>query len=237
MNKIKQVHRQLCQTYGKQGWWPLTPDGKLESEHHQGRPLNDKHRFEIIVGAILTQNTAWTNVEKALLNLNRARLNNISKIAKAKQEKIGVLIRPAGYYNQKSERLKIVADFFLKNGFSEMQSLETKELRSTLLAIKGIGPETADSILLYAFEKPSFVIDAYTKRIMSRIGLCTPDASYDELQNLMMDALASDVNYRECNVELFKEYHALIVEHAKQHCRTKPICDGCCLSKVCEKKI
>ncbi len=218
MNKIYEVYNLLYSSFGKQGWWPLTIEG-FESKHYAGRPKNSKHRFEIIVGAILTQNTNWKNVEKALYNLSKNNLLGTDKIIKAKKEKIASLIMPAGYYNQKAERLKIIAEFISKND---------NPTREELLAVKGIGSETADSILLYAYEKPFFVIDAYTKRIFERLGFVASD--YYGWQKLFMDNLPKDVS-------LFKEYHALLVELGKNYCKTKPICKECQLNSLCKQKI
>ncbi|MFO8016973.1 MAG: hypothetical protein R6U32_07785, partial [Candidatus Woesearchaeota archaeon] len=136
---------------------------------------------------------------------------------------------PAGYFNQKAERLKLIAKYF-SNHFND----RTIPSRDELLAVKGIGPETADSILLYAFGRPYFVVDAYTRRIFSRLGLIKKDAPYDEIQELFMKGL-ENVKAEE-KVDVFKEYHALIVEHAKRHCGAKPVCRGCVLGKECEKK-
>ncbi|MFH2027566.1 MAG: endonuclease [Nanoarchaeota archaeon] len=228
MDEIIKVYNILYNKYGRQGWWPLTIKNNL-SEHHQGPPKNNKHRFEIIIGAILTQNTNWKNVEKALHNLSKNNLLDLDKISKAKKERLGELIRPAGYYNQKSERLKIIADYVIKNYKGNLNLFFNKdmiELRQELLSIKGIGPETADSIILYSAEKPIFVIDAYTKRIFGRLGI--KKTTYDGWQELFMADLKP-------NLDTFKEYHALIVELAKRHCKTKPICDGCILSDLCRK--
>lgn len=220
---MQAIYLTLFKAYGKQGWWPLSKGG-LNTRHHNGKPYSDSDRFEIIAGAILTQNTAWTNVEKAIYNLNKAKLLSAGKIAKTNVKKIALLIKPAGYYNQKAARLKIIADYFLKN--KAVFNKDAKELREELLKVKGIGPETADSIVLYAFEKPSFVVDAYTRRIFSRLGLCKENNKYEEIQKLFEKQLPLDV-------ELFKEYHALIVEHAKRHCRKKPVCEKCVLKKEC----
>jgi len=224
MGTLMQIYKGMLKQYGRQGWWPLSKGG-LNTKHHNGNPSSDKDWFEIIVGAILTQNTAWTNVEKAIYNLNKADFLNAKKIAKANVKRIADLIKPAGYYNQKADRLKIAADYFLKN--KAVFSKPAKELRQELLKVKGIGPETADSIVLYAFGKPSFVIDAYTRRIFSRLGICKEKDKYEEIQSLFEKQLSLDV-------ELFKEYHALIVGHAKQQCRKKPKCDGCVLRKDCK---
>jgi len=223
MNKLNQIYKKLHSSYGNLNWWPTTIRG-TKPEYH-GKKINTTQRFEIIVGAILTQNTSWKNVEKAIENLNKENLLTAEKIAKTKQEKLAKLIRPAGYFNQKSERLKIIAKYFLKN--PKLLKKPVLELRRELLSIKGIGPETADSIILYASEQPIFVIDAYTKRIFSRLGHCKEDHAYDELQELFMKNLQPDTL-------LFKNYHALLVELAKQHCKKKPACRGCPLSSMCK---
>ncbi|MBW2991853.1 endonuclease [Candidatus Woesearchaeota archaeon] len=217
MNKIKQIYAVLYKTYGPQRWWPTTLEGELHPSYHGGK-INEKQRFEIIVGAILTQNTSWKNVEKAIIELNKAKVLSIDGIKKINVRRLAKLIKSAGYYNQKAGRLKIVAKFF--DGKKDVN-------RDELLEVKGIGPETADSILLYVFEKPYFVVDAYTKRIMSRIGFRFKD--YDELQKIFM-SLGK-------NVKLFNEYHALLVELAKRHCKVKPECKGCPIFKMCKRKI
>jgi len=220
MNKIKSIYKVLYKTYGPQKWWPTTLEGNLHPTYHGKKPT-PKQKFEIIIGAILTQNTAWKNVEKAIFNLNNTKLLDINKIKSEKKHKIANLIKPSGYYNQKAERLKLAAKFFSKNN---------QPTRKQLLSVKGIGPETADSILLYAFNKPIFVIDAYTKRIFSRIGICKNKYSYDELQNIFHSSLPR-------SPKLFNEYHALIVELAKKHCTKNPDCISCPISKYCEKLI
>jgi len=224
LNNVTGIYGQLHKSYGPQGWWPLSK-GRMQTKHHSGAPKNPHDKWEIITGSLLTQNTAWTNVEKAIENLNRAKLISIDKVRKAPVKKIAQLIRPAGYFNQKAERLKVLADYFSKH-------LKDKTIpsREELLAVKGIGPETADSILLYAFEQPYFVVDAYTRRIFSRLGMIKHDAKYDEIQEFFMKSLKKDV-------DVYKEYHALIVEHAKRNCRTKQKCDGCVIRGECMKGI
>jgi len=216
MNKIKLIYNKLHTSFGPQGWWPLTIKGN-SSKHHVGSPKTNNHRFEIIIGAILTQNTNWKNVEKALYNLSKNNLINPNKIKSAKQETIAKLIRPSGYYNQKAERLKLIAEFTQKN---------KEPTREQLLEVKGIGPETADSILLYAYQKPFFVIDAYTKRIFQKLGY--KENNYDEWQTLFTNALPKDT-------KLFNEYHALLVELGKNHCKTKPVCDKCPIKDMCKE--
>ncbi|MBW2981277.1 hypothetical protein KY343_00210 [Candidatus Woesearchaeota archaeon] len=219
MNQIKKIYSILYKTFGPQGWWPMTPKNQLHPKHNGVKPKNDRQRFEIIIGAILTQNTSWKNVEKAIFNLNKSKLIEIDKIKKINLKKLASLIKPSGYYNQKAEKLKIAAEFFSKNKSPERQEL---------LAVKGIGPETADSILLYAFQKPFFVIDAYTKRIFSRIGICKPDIKYEELQDKFQENLNK-------NIRVFNEYHALIVELGKQFCTKTPKCSNCPIKNYCKK--
>ncbi len=202
MNQIKKIYSILYKKFGPQGWWPTSTKNK---------------QFEVIIGAILTQNTSWKNVEKAIFNLNKEKLIDINKIKKVNLKKLASLIRPSGYYNQKAERLKIIAKFCSKN---------KSPAREELLAVKGVGPETADSILLYAFKKPFFVVDTYTKRVFSRIGLCKPDIKYEELQEIFHKSLNK-------NTKLFNEYHALIVELGKQFCTKQPKCKNCPIRNYC----
>ncbi len=204
MNKIKQVYEILYHEYGPQHWWPCST----------------KNNFEIIIGAILTQNTSWNNVEKAINNLKKENMISADKISKADKNKLAELIKPSGYYNQKTERLKATAKFFKEN---------KNITRDSLLSIKGIGPETADSIILYAFNKPYFVIDAYTKRIFKRLGIKETE-DYSTLQTMFTDAL-------EKNHILFNEYHALIVRLAKEKCKKNPDCEECPLNKICKHNI
>lgn len=207
------IYKRLYQHFGPRHWWPA------------------KTPFEIIVGTILTQNTAWQNVEKAITNLKEENLLSINKMLKLPHRRLARLIKPSGYYNQKAKKLKDMV-IFLKNCYkaklSNMGSIETKTLREQLLSIKGVGPETADSILLYAFNRPMFVVDAYTKRIFERLRLIKPSDDYHQIQSLFMDNLAPDV-------DLFNEYHALIVELGKKVCNKRPLCSQCVLSKVCPK--
>jgi endonuclease-3 related protein len=203
------IYDRLFAAFGPRGWWP--GDGA----------------FEIAVGAILTQNTNWKNVEKALHGLKSRGLLDPRSLARLEKDRLAALLRPAGYYNIKAERLKAFLFWLEEAASGDMAQLSgwpTRKLRSALLNIKGIGPETADSILLYAIEKPSFVVDAYTRRVLSRHGLAGPHASYDELKALFETHLPGDV-------PLFNEYHALLVEVGKQYCRPKPLCEGCPLEE------
>ncbi len=204
-NELLEIYRLLYQYFGPQHWWPAeTP-------------------FEVMIGAILTQNTAWDNVTKAIENLKNANTLDCEAILDIPVEDLAVLVRPSGYYNQKARRLKSFC-FFLKENYAcnleAMFSEEMYSLRRKLLSVKGIGPETADSILLYAGNLPIFVVDTYTYRILSRHGLIPEEAGYDEIQALFMDSLDHDV-------ELFKEYHALLVMTGKNYCKKKPKCEGC----------
>ncbi|MCD6215852.1 MAG: endonuclease III domain-containing protein [Candidatus Aenigmarchaeota archaeon] len=200
---LKKVYEILLNRFGPQGWWPVYSKNK---------------KYEICIGAILTQNTAWNNVEKALSNLRKDNLLEPKEILRISEKKLKRLIKPAGFFNQKAKRIKRFTKFFLDN---------PDPTREELLAIKGIGPETADSILLYAFNKPEFVIDAYTKRIFSRFGLIKTQ-KYSKIKLLFEKRIKKDV-------KIYKEYHALIVKLAKEYCRKKPICERCPLKNICKK--
>ena len=216
MGKIHSIYKTLIDYYGHQGWWPIN---NKYSENHKHEKKSPKHQFEISVGAILTQNTAWTNVEKALAELKKQNLLSKKAIHQTTTNKLAQTIKSSGYHNQKARKLK---EF--------VKQITTKPTREQLLSIWGIGRETADSILLYAYNEPIFVIDAYTKRIFSRLGLFNKDPkniTYDELQQLFHNNLPKDHKF-------YNEYHALIVKHAKQHCTTIPKCNNCPLRKQCK---
>ncbi len=180
--------------------------------------------FEVAVGAILTQNTNWKNVEKAIANLKERHLLSAEKMYALSQGELAELIRPAGYYNIKAVRLRNFLEFFKNEAEFDMDSLKVQglhEVREKVLSVKGIGPETADSILLYALEMPTFVVDAYTHRMMVRHGLVDEDVDYHELRALFMDSLPEDV-------ALYNEFHALIVRVGKDWCRKKAgLCETC----------
>ncbi len=225
-----EIYERLLGAFGRQGWWPVTP---TDCRGEEVRPIynivtkTEKQKFEICVGAILTQNTNWKNVEIAIENLNKENLIDIRKIKKIDRKKLANLIKSSGYYNQKVIKLKTFAKYLAENYKGNLKiffSKDVETLREELLTIKGIGPETADSIILYAAAKPIFVIDAYTKRIMNRIGF--KEETYEGLQNLFMENLDKDA-------KLFNEYHALLVELGKIICKTKPLCDKCPLKDVC----
>lgn len=203
--ELESIYRKLYLRFGPQHWWPA------------------ESPFEVIIGAILTQNTAWTNVEKAICSLKRSKLLHPQKLYHTNTKMIAQLIRSCGYYNIKAKRLKnflkvLFSQF--KGNLAKMFSLPAASLREKLLQIKGIGPETADSILLYAAKKPVFVIDAYTRRFLLRHKVIKEKAGYQQIQSLFAANLPH-------SVKLFNEYHALIVRLAKEFCRTEPRCNFC----------
>lgn len=228
-NLLVSVYKRLFSAYGPQGWWPIV-DGKTGAcEYTGGAPKNREEAFEIIVGCILTQNTQWDpNVVRAIGSLKGEGKLDAAVLASSKSSVIAPLIKSAGYFNQKTDRIKRIATFWMDH--PKLFDLDVSTLRSALLAQHGVGNETADSIILYAAGKPSFVVDAYTKRIMARMGLCDQGVSYDELQTMFHTSLDVDEG-------LYKEYHALLVELAKRHCKTKPICEGCPLAVMCAKRV
>jgi len=193
-NILLALYARLSESYGPQHWWPAqTP-------------------FEVMLGAILTQNTAWKNVERAVDNLREASSLNLPMLLQLDVNVLAELIRPSGYYKLKAQRLKNLCAWLEKmGGMEKLSVLQTTELRDSLLSVNGVGPETADDILLYAFDRPVFVIDTYTRRLLQRLNLITGDEDYDLLRAAFESALGAD--YR-----LFNEYHALIVRHAKQKC-------------------
>lgn len=231
MNRAQKIYQRLHRRFGPQGWWPSTPEGQHRPIYYPGqspRCLSERDRFEICVGAILTQNTAWTNVEKALHQLHLHRALSPQKISAMSPAKLAKLILSSGYFTQKSKKLKIFCDHLLKNyngKVSEMGKRPLLKLREELLGIWGIGPETADSMLLYALGMPVFVVDAYTRRVGNRIGLFKTE-DYGEVQKFFESNLPH-------SAELFNEYHALIVELAKNTCKTKPLCGDCPLKGDC----
>ncbi|MDI6889427.1 MAG: hypothetical protein QMC83_00580 [Thermodesulfovibrionales bacterium] len=210
MNKLLEIYRRLYCAFGPQYWWP------------------GEAPFEVAIGAVLTQNTNWGNVEKAIENLKREKALSAKRIHEMRTGRLASLIKPAGYFNIKAKRLKAFIDFLINeyNGSMErMKNEEMQTLRVKLLKIHGIGPETADSILLYALKKPVFVIDAYTKRVLSRHKIMGHEENYEKFQVLFHTALKKDIR-------LFNEYHALFVRLGKTHCKTKPICGGCPLEGI-----
>ena len=204
-----QVYKKLFACYGPQHWWP------------------GDSPFEVMLGAILTQNTAWTNVERAIANLKAHSCLTPQAIVKSHSKNLADWLRPSGYFNVKEKRVRNFCQWYLDQGeLAELSRMETDVLRQQLLSVNGIGAETADDILLYAFERPVFVIDAYTRRIFSRLRLVEHDAGYEQLRQKFESALKADV-------ALFNEYHALIVIHSKDVCKKRPNCAVCCLKKIC----
>jgi len=207
--RLRAVYRRLLARHGPQHWWPArTP-------------------FEVLVGAVLTQNTAWRNVERAIANLDAAGALAPEPLLALPPERLAELLRPSGYFNVKAGRLRAVVTWYRDaGGHPRLRRRTTHALRDALLALHGVGPETADDILLYAFARPVFVIDAYTRRLLARLGLASGDEPYETLRAAFEHALGADV-------PLFNEYHALIVAHAKHHCRPRPRCGGCPLRALC----
>jgi endonuclease-3 related protein len=245
-DQIRNHYHTLFEAWGAQHWWPA------------------RTRFEVIVGAYLTQNTAWTNVEKALANLRRARLLSVDGIRRVSRADLERLIRPAGYFRQKAERLKLFVEFLDRRYDGSLQKLfgrPTKQLREELLSLKGIGPETADSILLYAGNHPVFVVDTYTRRILNRHEILPEKTSYEEIRELFQDALttvaesvaegkagaqrleaglpgaahppsAMSTARRTALAQVYNEMHGLIVGVGKNYCRkSQPRCEECPLQK------
>jgi len=217
------AYRRLLSRFGPQGWWPLTPPGALRPRYHPGRfqTLGEKAALEVCLGAILTQNTAWTNVEKALESLHRAKALDAGRIRRMPSRRLEALIRSSGFFVQKAKKLK---------AFLRAYSLDWLRTvsREKLLSVKGVGPETADSMLLYAAGRSIFVVDAYTRRIGERVGWLKPSMKYDEVRAFFEEGLSA-------SLRVYQEMHALLVELAKRHCRkTDPLCAGCPLRKGCQ---
>lgn len=205
------MYRRLRHAYGPQHWWPADSP------------------FEVAIGAILTQSTSWSNVEKAIANLKGASVLSPHGLKEIHEEKLAVLLRPSGYFNVKTKRVKAFINHLWEHYQGQLDKLlaqETSSLRTELLSINGIGEETADDIIVYAAGKPSFVIDAYTKRILSRMGLSGNLRSYTDLQMLFHRSVAPDPS-------LYNEFHALIVRHGKYFCNKTPKCKSCCMLQIC----
>lgn len=220
----------LLESFGHQQWWPV------DQRYHQR--YGSDPRFEIMIGAILTQNTAWTNVEKALENLKKQRIFTLQAMTQIEEETLKSLIQPSGFFNQKAQRLKFFAAYLENSYEGNLQrflSRDTSETRQELLSLKGIGPETADSILLYAGNHPVFVVDAYTRRICQRLPLLVQSDSYDDIQRFFEKELSTSLSKKEL-VPVYKEFHALLVQLAKQYCsKKKPNCSACPLNQLCKK--
>lgn len=207
---LEEVYHSLLSHYGPQHWWPADEP------------------FEVIVGAILTQQTTWGNVKKALSNLKQAKVLDAACLRQLPLDQLAELIYPCGYYRAKALKLKAFTErlAMYDNSLENLFALDIDRLRHELLSIYGVGEETADSIILYAAKKPIFVIDAYTRRILRRLGLAPAKDDYASLQALFMDNLPWDQ-------DIYGEYHALLVRHGKETCRKRPLCPRCCLSYLC----
>ncbi len=208
---LEEIYRRLMTGYGEQHWWPASSP------------------FEVMVGAVLTQQTAWRNVEKAITSLKEARVLSPEAIRLMSLSELAPLIRPCGFYNAKALKLKSLVSWLGEHYADDLGRLfasDITELRQGLLSVKGIGYETADSIILYAAGKPVFVVDAYTRRIISCIGIMPESNSYAAYQQLFMANLPADAR-------LFNEYHALLVRLGKEVCRKRPLCRQCCLGDIC----
>ena len=205
------IYDRMLRRHGPQHWWPGdTP-------------------FEVMVGAILTQAASWSNVRKAISNLKDADALSPEAIRSMSTEELARLVYPSGYYNSKARKLKALAAYLGQRFDDDPNSMsreDPEELRQELLGVYGIGEETADDILLYAVGKPAFVIDAYTRRVFSRLGLAPDQGSYGNYRSLFTETLVHDR-------EIFAEYHALIVRHGREVCRKRPLCEACCLREVC----
>jgi len=204
-NLLMRIYSKLFMAYGPRNWWP------------------GETSFEVMAGAILTQNTSWKNVEKAIQKLKGKGVLNAKGIHHLKKSQLASLIKSSGYYQIKADRLKSFVDFLFEEYDGNMKRMGRErlgELRVKLLGVNGIGPETADSILLYGLKKPIFVVDAYTRRILSRHEVILEKASYDDIQKLFMDHLPHDE-------KLFNEYHALFVHLGKTMCKKIPRCELC----------
>ncbi len=213
---LLQIYQALLDHFGHRHWWPgETP-------------------FEVMIGAILTQSTNWKNVERAIANLKNRDLLSPGKMAELDLAALASLVRPSGYFNQKALKLKAFLKFFLappiSGSIKKMKRIPSPLMRQRLLSVKGIGPETADSILLYALDQPVFVIDAYTRRIFTRLGLAPEKISYQDLRNFFEQNLPR-------RAALYNDYHAQLVELGKNYCRKKPLCAACPLasSELCAR--
>ncbi len=202
---LMEFYQAMLQASGPQHWWP------------------GQNALEIVIGAVLTQNTNWANVERAIKNLRKADLIDVAGLDRIAAEGLGELIRPAGYFRVKTKRLKNLMGFIMDRYQGDLEAMFDQpigSLRRELLSINGVGPETADDIILYAAGKPTFVVDTYTYRVLLRHGLIDSDADYQQIKELFEQNLPEDV-------QLFNEYHALLVVVGKNHCRPKPRCQAC----------
>ncbi|MDH7507411.1 MAG: endonuclease [Candidatus Thermoplasmatota archaeon] len=222
----QKLYQNFLKKFGKPKWWPV------DKKYHE--KTGSDPRFEIIIGAILTQNTNWPNVEKALDNLKREKMLDIKKISQIDIKYLKKLIKPSGFFNQKAKRIKNIS-LYLKNNYNgyldNFFKKDLKEIRKELLSLNGIGPETADSILLYAGNLPIFVVDSYTKRICERLAINIKQ-NYEDIQDYFQKNLIKTYNPDEI-IMVYNQLHALIVNFAKKYCKKKPDCFECFLKKHC----
>lgn len=229
MIQAQELFQHLIEIYDHQGWWPIPSRAETRGYngggYHPGcfPDYSPADRFEIAAGAVLTQNTTWKNARRALHNLAEAGISGAEELLSLPEASLAECIRPSGYFNQKAKKLRLCIGFLLKDTFLQTGSPPD---RSDLLKLWGIGPETADSILLYAFYVPVFVIDTYTRRFFSRLDPSFADYDYPRLQAFFHESLPRDV-------ELYQEYHALIVRHSKEYCTKRPQCRDCPLKHHC----
>jgi len=210
---LPDLYRALLGIYGEQPWWPA------------------ESAFEVVVGAVLTQNAAWSNVEKAIDRMKAAGLLSLPALLESDHETLAQTIRPSGYFNVKARRLRNLCEFLAQQGgLEEFAGMHLPVQRDALLGVNGVGPETADDILLYALQRPVFVIDTYTRRLLQRLGLTHGGEDYEELRSIFEQALDGDVF-------VYQQYHALIVMHAKEVCRKAPRCERCTLAPDCPSAI
>lgn len=212
---ILHIYHKLLRYFGRQNWWSVS---------HSFTPPE----LEICIGAILTQNTNWKNVEKALVNMEKSNCTSLNSILEIDENDLKKLIKPVGFFNQKAERVKLFVKY--ASNFGSFEDFLKKTKRSELLVIKGIGYETADSILLYAANRPYFVVDAYTKRIFSRTGLIKKSWNYETVRSFFESYLPKDI-------DIYKEFHALIVELGKNICKKRPLCEICPLKCWCRHNL
>ncbi|MFA6137912.1 MAG: endonuclease III domain-containing protein [Sulfurimonas sp.] len=220
MNTIIQIYKTLYEKYGAQGWWPFIDGGYHPGEYDF--PKNEAQIFEICLGVILTQNTTFVSVVKSLNNLSTMNCLDYKAIKNMPLDMLKSAIKPSGYFNQKANYILVFTEFF--------ERLEGRiPMREELLAVKGIGSESADSILLYAYNQPEFVVDAYTKRLLLHARLIDEKASYHAIKKFMESEIEKELKYRDELVICYQEFHALIVAHAKLFYSKKPYGTGCFL--------
>ncbi|MBN2517811.1 MAG: hypothetical protein JXB14_03120 [Candidatus Altiarchaeota archaeon] len=228
-----EVYELLLEHFGFQNWWPVAGEGQTKPTYEKRKSLTEGQRLEICIGAILAQNTNWKNVDRVLGDMHGKGLMDLGRLRRLDEKKLASIIRPSGYYNQKAKKLRTFLDFLFKEyggNVEDFRKVDIDELRAQLRSLWGIGEETADCILLYAAEKPSFVIDAYTKRVFSRMGMLDGIAGYADFKAFFENNLPKDIL-------VYKEFHALIDELAKNYCAVRPRCDSCPVADHCARKI